>query len=405
MFATRLLSSKRYKVRFRHWRVELLLSVLIVSGLQRGSASAQEATPAPPPADSAPREAEEQRRKAEDQQQRRPQRIYETPRIYRIEGKILMAGGGPPPDRVAVAAVCAGQSFAKVSSDLKGNFSLQLGAFSATTPDASIGRATGTGFGSPTGADVPVRECELLAFLPGFRAGPVKLAGLQSPVNVTRVTIILKPVENVSGYTFSATSLFASKEARKAQEKGSEALNRRKLEQAERELRRAVELYPKYAIAWYDLGRVLIQQQRPQDARKALEAAVSADPKYISPYPVLAQLAFDEKRWEDLARYTQTVITFNPFFSANIYVFSAQANLLLQRLDVAELHAREALRMDPEHKLPVAQRILGRVLAKKGNLREAIDVLRLCLMYTAAGPESDLIKTEIAGLEQQISQH
>jgi hypothetical protein len=87
-----------------------------------------------------------------------------------------------------------------------------------------------------------------------------------------------------------------------------------------------------------------------------------------------------------------TVIDLNPFFSANIYIFSAQANLLLQRMDLAELHAREAVGMDDAHRLSVAHRLLARILSNNGNLTEAMQQLQSCLTHTPAGPEAEMIK-------------
>ena len=368
----------------------------------------------PPPPQSPPTQAErdEARRQGEEQSRQQRQREqqslnpppdYYRMRVYRVEGKVLMAGGGPPPDRVTITAICGGQPVSKTLSNVKGHFSLQLGSPLGTQPDATASRTGGPGTIPAGGSSVASGDCALAAFLPGFRAEPFPLDRLQT-LQVTHAAIILNPLEKVSGYTFSATSFSAPKDARKAHEKGKEALEGNKLDEAEKHLRRAVELHPKYAEAWYDLGRALLLKGRPQEARKAMESSASSDPKYINPHPVLAQLAVDERRWEDVARHAMTVITLNPFFSANIYVFSAQANLLLQRMDLAESHAREAVRMDEANRLPVAHRLLARILSTKGNLTEAMQHLQSCLTYTTAGPEEEAIKREITALEEQIRQ-
>ncbi len=322
---------------------------------------AQQGTPEKPAAPPPPT----QPAKAPDIAPPGPQRTFDAPRLYRIEGKVLMAGGGPPPDKVTITAVCAGQAMAKSTASDNGTFSLQIGAYAGQSIDASVSRgagATGNTLGSP---QHPPSDCAIHASLPGFQANPVHTGQLNSSFDSTRTLLILKPIENVSGYTFSATTLSAPPAARKARENGLKALNKNQLPDAERELRRAVQLHPKFAVAWYDLGRVLVKSARPAEARAALDTSVLADPKLINPYPLLAQLDFDEKRWDDLARHTARVIALNPFFSANIYLFSAQANLVQNHLDIAEGHAREAIRMDTNHQLPVAARLLERILEKK----------------------------------------
>ncbi len=323
--------------------------------------------------------------------------------MYRIEGKILMEGGGSPPDRVNVLAICGGQTSAKVWSDAKGSFGLQLGELSTGGTDASLGRAAGHDQSPAARPSVSPNDCQLVALLSGFRADPQVLGVLQSPPFVTRVNLILHPLERVAGYTFSATTLLAPKDARKAWEKGSQAFNKERLVEARSEFRRAVELYPKYAVAWYDLGRVLLKAGEPESAKAALESAVRADPKYINPYPVLAQMALDDRNWEEVARHAMTVIALNPFFSANIYVFSAQANLVLNKLDIAEPHAREAIQMDEARLFPVAFRLLGRILAKRGDSQGAIDQLQNYLRHVTAGPDVVSVREEIAALQQQVS--
>ena len=47
----------------------------------------------------------------------------------------------------------------------------------------------------------------------------------------------------------------------KAWEKGVQSCINRKAAEAEKELEKAVAIYPKYANAWLDLGRARIQQQ------------------------------------------------------------------------------------------------------------------------------------------------
>jgi Flp pilus assembly protein TadD len=342
--------------------------------------------------------------------QPRSQRTYELPRTYRIEGKILMhGGGGPPPDRISVLAICSGQTSAKTWTDAKGAFGLQLGELPRGGADASFGRAAGQDQQVSAGGGGPhvssVNDCHLVALLPGFHAENHALGILQPPPFVTKVSLILKPVERVSGYTFSGTTLLAPPAAQKAWKKGNQALSKEHLSEAQSELRKAVELYPKYAVAWYDLGRVQRKAGDREAAKHALQSAIAADPRYINPYPVLAQLALDDRNWEELSRHASSVISLNPFFSANIYVLSAQANLVLNKLDVAEGHAREAIQMDLQtRQFPVAYRLLGRILAKRGDTDGAIEQLKTYLKLVPAGRDAELVHDEIAALQQEQQQ-
>lgn len=360
----------------------------------------------------ATQQQEQQRQQQEQQQQQQQDRrydlnrppLYATPPIYRIEGKVLMAGGGPPPDLVAIQCLCDGSPAARTTANAKGLFSLQLGGgISSSNSDATFGRRDNNlpDGGSLTPHTVSTNDCELRAVLSGFRSEPYRLGNLQAGASVAQAVLILTPIENVSGYTFSGTSLNAPKAAVKVYEKGTEAFRKNKSKEAERHLRTAVDLYPKYAVAWYELGRVLLKQEDRAEAGKALLAAAAADPKYISPYPLLAQLALDAQQWEELAKHTATVIRLNPFFAADIYVLSAQANLVLERLDIAELHAKEAVRMDTKFQYTVASRLLARIMVKQGRTQEAIAYLRSYSKLLPPGSkELDAVQNEIAAVEQ-----
>ena len=69
-------------------------------------------------------------------------------------------------------------------------------------------------------------------------------------------TLVIFPLTKDSGLSVSATSASAPKDARKALEKGVSEARKQKYDQAEKELRKAVDLHPKYAEAWLELGKV-----------------------------------------------------------------------------------------------------------------------------------------------------
>jgi tetratricopeptide (TPR) repeat protein len=341
---------------------------------------------------------DQQRRQQEQEERRRneeardPYRGWQgLPRSLRIQGKVVMPDGGPPPDSVAVDMQC-GEGVRRAWTDSRGLFSFAL---SAPAPDASAGRTQAPA----QRGDAPAGPCRITVQSPGFYAPPVVAGGMTGPQDQRQHLIFLKSVAGVSGFTFSATSLSAPKSAARAYAKGRDLLRNEKPAQAEAELRRAVAAHPNYAAAWYELGRALMVQRRAGEARAAFEQAVKSDPKYINPYPQLARIAFAEKRWDELAAWTWTLIQLNPFFSADIYLFSALANLNINRLDVAEKHAREALRMDGKRALPQAHHILGRVLARLCKASEAAEQLRLYLAGAPSAADADSVRALLTQVE------
>src|SRR5580704_4764743 len=105
----------------------------------------------------------------------------------------------------------------------------------------------------------------------------IRLKGFQ-PVQATlrnHGTVVLKHMGDLhEGSTVTATSLNVPEPARKAFGKGVNAMDDGKLDAAQKNFEKAVEIYPQYAMAWSDLGEVLRRQANPGEARVAIEKAV-----------------------------------------------------------------------------------------------------------------------------------
>lgn len=307
-----------------------------------------------------------------DMQQNRP--------IF-ISGKVMLADGTPPPDSVTIERVCNGTVRPEGYTNSKGHFSIELGRNNAIMADAStsgglddglFGRSTmggnrNTGFGGQ-GAGISERDlmgCEIRANLPGFRADVVNLSGRRFMDNPDIGTIILHRLANVEGFTFSMTTAMAPKEAKKSYEKGLDLIKKKKLPEALVEIEKATAAYPKYAIAWFDQGRLYEMQQRPGDAQKAFEAAIAADPKYVKPYVNLAMIHGTKKDWEKTAEVSAKGIKLNPFEYPQLHYVNAVSNLNLGKLDDAEKSATEAGKLDSRKQLSQLGQLLGAISSQR----------------------------------------
>jgi tetratricopeptide (TPR) repeat protein len=349
-----------------------------------------------------------------DQQQQMPDMMQNRPIM--LSGKVVMQDGTPPPELVLIERVCNGVARPEGYTDSKGRFSFQLGQNQSMLPDASMGSDTGlgrdmgmnSGRGGFGGQNRGISErdligCEIRAALPGFRSAVVQLAGRRSLDNPEVGTIILERLAKVDGFTFSATSGLASKDARKAYEKAHNAVKKKKLDDALVEYRKAVELHPKYAVAWYELGRLLQFKQNVPEAREAFAKAIEADPKYINPYGDLAKLAAVEKKWDEAAGHSATLLKLNPYVSPEAYFISAVANLNLQKLDVAEEQTREALKRDEKNQNPRIVHLLAVILAQKQDIPGATEQLRAFLKLAPNSPEAATVKQQLAEFEKQLA--
>jgi Flp pilus assembly protein TadD len=229
----------------------------------------------------------------------------------------------------------------------------------------------------------------------------IRLAGYRTTEATLRqdAVIVLKRVGDNEGTSVSITAVNAPKEAKKAYDTGVAAMSHKKWDAAQKDFERAVADYPQYAQAWSDLGEALMQDLKPQEARAACEHALEADPKYLKPYVQLARLALSEGRIEDAGRITTRALALNPVEFPGLYYYDAVVDLRLKRLDDAEKSARRAVDLDSNHEVPLAESLLGTLLAAKGDRSGAIEHYKKYLQVSPNATDADLVKRRIAELE------
>jgi len=321
--------------------------------------------------------------------------------IY-ITGKVVMSDGSAPPDLVSIERFCGGSAHTETHTDAKGNFNFQLGQ----NEDSFVEAGEESGFQSVVNAGVsrsPQADwsnCEIRATLPGFRSDPVSLANRRFLENPDVGTIILHRLANVRGLTISGTTALAPKDAQKAYQKGLQAASKYKLELAQKDFQRAVGIYPRYAIAWLELGKVYERRNQLSQAREAYSRAVAADPDYINPYEQLYVLAFKESKWQEVADTSDRALRLDPYDFPGAFYYNAVANLQLRNLDVAEKSAREAIKLDTQHRNPKTAYVLGLVLAVKRNFAEAAQYLRAYLAAVPNAPDAAFVRNQLAQTER-----
>jgi tetratricopeptide (TPR) repeat protein len=305
---------------------------------------------------------------------------------------------------VVIQRVCNGAAHPEAYTDTGGNFSFQIGHTQDMLPDAtSDSSAPGYRGGQASqkaNATANLNGCDLRASLSGYRSDVVSLTTRRNDEpNVG--TILLHPYSKIEGLTVSATSALAPKEARKAFDQGLAAAKKAKLDEAQADFQKATELYPRYASAWLELGRVLEQRERLPEARDAYAKSIAADSKFVQPYERLYVLSFKEQKWEDLAQNTDRIMRLNPYDYPDAVYFNAVANSQLGKLDIAERSAREAIAMGSAAQNPKVTYILGVILAKKHDFKGAAECLRTYLKSDAV-TDRERVKQLLADVEKQV---
>ncbi len=328
----------------------------------------------------------------------------DTPQPIMITGKVVLDDGTAPPPGILIERICAAsRPHPEGYTDAKGHFAITLGQEIGVMPDASEAPSRNTmAGGNPMGGITQSQlvSCELRAMLPGYRSDQVSLAGKRYMGESEVGTLVLHRLNNVQGLTTSATSALAPKDAKKAYEHGMDAIKKKKVDEAQKDFEKAVEIYPKYAAAWFELGQVYEQRDHIDKAREAYNQALAADSKYINPYERLYRFSVQEQKWQDVADTTDKVLRLNPYDFPGAYYFNGVANLQLNKLDAAEKSMREAVKLDTRHENPRTNYVLGIILAQKQDYAAAAECLRAYLKDVPQGKDSDKVRAQLAEIEK-----
>jgi len=331
-----------------------------------------------------------------------------------LSGTVMFAGGAGPADNIPIQRVCGGTARTVAYTNGKGQFSFQWGSSTGLLPDAGdpgpapnrrTGDLSGDTYrgGSALGMSVTL-GCELIAGAPGYRPARVDLSGHRAGDDSDVGMMVLHRIASVEGTSVSVTSLSAPKDARKAWEKGVRLLRSPRasdMAAAEKELEKAVAVYPRYANAWADLGRVRMRRQETDAARDAFLKAIDADSKLVEPYIELGDMAAHRMQWTDAARYLDRALALDPVDYPRLWLAAGLADYRVNNFDRAERNAREALKISAPIEDPAASRLLGYVLLQKQDYAGADEAFRV---YLRLVPNAD-DRSDIEARLGQVNAH
>jgi len=307
----------------------------------------------------------------------------------KLTGTVAVVGGALPWEPVLVMVSCDGIVRFTTNTDAKGFFVISaIDSMGSTTINAN-----------PKPVADQYVGCQVTAEVLGFNSSSLPIATRHVTDSPNLGTITLRREDGGSG--LSSTTSSAPKEAAKAFEKARAELLDSKLDRAQADLQKAVVLYPGFAEAWYQLGRIQEAANLP-DARNSFAKAIAADPKFLLPYPHLATLAAAAENWQEVVTQTDHALAIDPRGGIDIFYYNAMANFQLKNLAAAEGSASKALAMDPLHRQPNTEQVLALILYQKGDPAGALQHLRNCATYFAPGPNLDLVQQQIASLEKIV---
>lgn len=335
-----------------------------------------------------------------------------------ISGRVMMDDGSEVPRNLAIERACGGSVRIEGHTDSKGYFNVELGSRNTDAlQDASTGGFDDLGqpgFGQPNNSlggnssfggnslnPQSLMGCELRVRLAGYQSQEIDLSMRQPFDNPDIGTILMHRLGASQGTTVSATTLQAPKNARKAFQKGLDLEKKKKLEEAGASFQQAVDAYPKYAEAWSALGQVQASQGQMDAAHKSFDQAIQADPKYVPPYIQISTMEMAAQHWQALADVTDKAMRLDPFTFPQAFFFNAVANYNLHHADVAEQSARQAQKLDTQHRIPQVSHLLGVILADRHDFAGAAAQMRDYLKFAPQANNAAAVRAQLEGLEKQ----
>ena len=337
-----------------------------------------------------------------------------------LRGRVATNDGTRLPHDVLVERVCYNRVRQQLYASPQGDFSMQLGSRADSFLDASGDRASQSGVArKDTDMGIPRREllnCELRASASGFHSSVISLMEFTAPDrNIDVGVIVVQRAAKIEGMTLSATPYKAPRDASRAYEKGVAAERNGKLADARKYFEQAVKVYPRYAIAWFQLGTVLQKEEQNDAARKAYIQATTMDTKFLPPYLSLALMAYRAENWTEVLELTGHILDLNPLNQAaatgyildldplnytEAYFYNAVANYKLNKIEDAEKSALKAEHLDLRTHFPHVHLLLAEIFARKNNYAMAILEIKTYLDLAPHAKDVDHVREQLAKLEK-----
>jgi tetratricopeptide (TPR) repeat protein len=393
--------------------IRVLVELALAAGFLVPVAMAQKPGPAPPPTAPPGRTTNPATTTTTTQPVQSSQ-----DRIAFLMGRVKTSDSTAVPNDAIVERVCNGSVRQQVHAALNGEFSMQLGSQNDSMLDATgdPGSRVAVNNQNPQAgiSRQALENCELRASVSGFSSSEIRLVDLAGSLSSVDVgTIVVQRRTKVAGLTVSGSAYNAPKDARKAYEKGLVAEKKGELANAQKYFGKAVEIYPKYVYAWYQLGTVLKKEHEQDAARAAFTRAAGIDTKFLPPYLALALMAYEAENWTSVLELTGHILDLDPLKHVagyvwdldpmnytDAYFYNAVANYKLKKFADAERSGLKAEQVDLPTRFPQLHLLLGEIFARKNDYPIAIAEIQTYLELVPHSKDGDQIREHLAKLEK-----
>lgn len=210
----------------------------------------------------------------------------------------------------------------------------------------------------------------------------------------------LTPIAGIHSPTVSVIRLEVPDKARSEHDKACSALDEKKYPEAEKHLKKAIDVYSDYTAAWVLLAQVQELEQKNSDAAESCNRALKIDSGYAPAYLCLAHLAVGERKWTQVEELTTHLLRLNPINASNAYYYNALAYFHLHQLSSAETSALRGIEDNTKDHQPRLHLLLAEIYEKKGDRSSEISELQEYLKRDPHGVEAAEVSTRLKAIEK-----
>ena len=161
-----------------------------------------------------------------------------------------------------------------------------------------------------------------------------------------------------------------------------------------------MQVYPRFALAWLELGKAQIRQNDFAAAQQSFQQAATHDNDFTPAYIELAKMAVQQQNWKSLAYATDRIVQLSPQASAQLWFLNAAAHFNLGNIAGAESSAERGLRLDPKHQVPQLEYLYGVILAGQQKYSDAITHIKAYLQLSPRAGDAQQAQQKLALLEK-----
>lgn len=211
----------------------------------------------------------------------------------------------------------------------------------------------------------------------------------------------LPPLTGVQTATVTVSELKIPEKAQNEYHAGCDAVRARKFSDAEKHLRKAIQQYDNYSVAWVVLGQLLEAQQKLEEAHQACAQAATAKSDYVPAYLCEADISARQQNWEDVLKMSGRSLEIDPTTNVIGYDYNAAANFNLHNLPKAEQSALRAIEIDKTNTDPRVHFLLAQIYEAKGDPTNEVAQLREYLKYAKDPNDIAMVTNYLSELDKQ----